>query len=1375
MQCNMAPSARHPKPLSRCATAILVLALCALSQGMNGQEGHWSAWMRDPSVPLDSIEAAFNASWDTETAQRGKGMKPFQRWLAFARPRYDSSGLRPASQAVFRSIEDAEADKAQEWIQRSISDPLWSYEGPIGPSGLGGCGRLNRVVQRPNHPNEWWACAPAGGLWRTEDAGASWWPMGNGQLNSIGVTDLAFHPTDPNRLWLATGDGDFGDTRSIGIWTSEDGGQSWDPTGLDWATFMGRTLQRVLVSPMHPDTLWVASSLGLYRTLNGGDNWTRTLIGNIASLELDPADPEHLLAGEYGNRIFESHDAGETWSEQSLDGSAFGISRIALAFAPSAPDTVYAVAGNVSDQGLAGVWRSTDNGDTWAVQSLGDNGPNLLGWTVDGVDDGGQAWYDLTIAVSPDQPEWVFVGGVNLWSSSDGGSNWNCAGHWYAGGNLPYVHADQHGLQFLPDGTLLIANDGGAFLYDPVNQTAEDRSEGLAISQTYRLDADPLAMDRFIAGTQDNGTYLKHNGQWEHVLGGDGFQCAFHSALQDVIYASLYYGQIFRSDDGGNAFSEIAGNAGQSENSQGAWLTPWEVSKFNPDWIYMAKDKVYRSTDRGEAWTELNDIPGGNCTALALAPSDVSRLYVAKEFKLYRSTDGQSFDELDVPNGFSWITDIEVMASDANHVFLTLSNYNDSTKVLESHDGGESWINISMGLPSAPINCLAIDVDGNGLNYAGTDVGVYRKASAAGSEWERHSSGLPNVNVSDLVVHVPSGRLVAATYGRGVYTIGLPDPPTKDAALGRILAPRGTQCEAQVSPVLPILNLGTETIHQIGVQYGAFGSVGSDTLWNGVLAPGDSLHLHLSPLAMMPGWSDFSAVLTSVDGQTDERSANNTRSSQLLTLDDPTEVVVSFTSDCFASQNGWVIRDALGRVVHRSGWLPPLSTDTDTLCLPTTCLEFEVHRDQLSGYEALMADCAAPLDFEIRHLDGTPILQAPQTGVVGTYAFCLDGPLQGGCKDPYAVNFDASATFDDGTCEDTCYPLTIALQTDCLPEETGWSLPEDGLSIAPGNLNSSTPSWTLCLDAGCREFVLQDAGANGWGACDDSTSVLLSLPNDTLFYSANPSFSSVLISEICLPPVHQIGCMLPYACNFDPEADGAGTCDFSCFGCTDPTACNHDLEALQDDGSCLYASGCSHPAACNFDLFVVCDDGSCVFAEEGRDCDGQCLSGDADSDGVCDGDEFSGCTHLDACNFMIGATEDDGSCIYPTLAWPDSDEDSFGDSADDMGELFCGVPPPGWTAQTGDCNDMNANVYPGAPAAPLGEDVNCDGFVSSGELAPCSSDLNGDGLTAIEDLLGLLSEFGCTVDCEQDVDGNGAVTSADLLILLAGFGTVCTP
>lgn len=1337
--------------------------------------GHWSQQMRDPAISLDSIEAAFQAAWDTAGIPRGKGHKPFERWLAFARPRTDAQGHRIANGQVLRSLARAEADRTQEAQQRSIHEPTWEVAGPTGPTGLGGSGRLNRLVPRPGHPLEWWACAPAGGLWRTQDGGEHWTAMGNGQLTSIGVTDVAFHPTDSATLWMATGDGDFGDTRSIGVWTSADGGESWVPTGLQWAPFMGRTLTRILVHPTHPDTLWTASSLGVYCSVDGGNQWARTLTGDIASLELDPSDPDHLLAGAFGNTVAESHDAGQTWTTQSLDGQSYGLSRIAMAFAPSAPDTVYALAGRISDQGFGGLWQSADGGASWTQKAHPDDVPNLLGWTVGGTDDGGQAWYDLTIAVHPDAADHVMVGGVNLWRSLDGGSEWNCAAHWYAGGDLPYAHADQHGIVFLDDGALLLANDGGAFLMNADGTEITDHSAGLGIAQAYRADADPLAMDRFMAGTQDNGTFLKHDGQWEHILGGDGFNCAFHDELQDVMYASLYYGQLFRSDDGGNAFKPIADNAGSGVNGQGAWLTPWATSPFNPDWILMAKDKVYRSTDRGEMWTALGDMPGGKATALALAPSDAARIYVAKEHRLFRSTDGQTFEELDLPNGFSWIQDVMVAQDDADHLWVALANYQETNKVLTSDDGGLTWTDISDGLPPAPINCLVATAPDGGDLFAGTDVGVYHLAHAPGSPWERQSQGLPNVVVSDLDLHAPSGRLVASTYGRGLYTLTLPDPPALDAALGRILSPQGAHCDPMVNAVVPVLNLGTETVHQMRLQFGHFGGESLDTLWNGELLPGDSLHLSLQPVSAPAGWSDFTVLLTEVNGAPDERTANNSRSNRTRRETEGTEVIVSFTTDCFASQHGWVIRDPLGRVLYRSGWLSPRSTSTDTLCLPDACLEFEVHRDELSGYESLMEDCLSPLEFDVRRVgDPEPVLQSPSAGVVGVYTLCLDDTVgEGGCTDPYATNYSDQADFEDGTCEPTCYPLTIAMDAGCDPEDNGWTLSPDGLSVVPGSIQSGAQSWTLCLDAGCRTFQLQDFGGDGWSTeCGADAFLRLATPYDTL-YEGTPDFIGSFTWDVCLPPVTVEGCRLPQACNFNPDADGDGDCDFSCYGCTDPNACNLDAGATRDDGSCVFASGCTHPAACNFDLFALCDDGSCEFAPLGLDCAGQCLSGDADGDGVCDGDEFEGCTHPEACNYAPGSTEDDGSCIFPTLAWPDVDDDGFGQDAPGSSASFCGVLPPGWVTVTGDCNDASATVYPGAPMAPLGEDVNCDGFVSGSELAPCASDITGDGLTAIEDLLGLLSEFGCTVDCEQDVDGNGAVTSSDLLILLAGFGTVC--
>lgn len=1353
--------------------AALLLLWGFLSAGAQ-EMPHWSAAMRDGSLPLDSVKALYESQAPESTA-KGKGFKPFQRWNAFMAPRVGTTGIRPSNGVILRSLERAEEDRMAEAAQRSSEDTQWIHAGPYGPTGLGGSGRLNRLAARPGSDSEWWACAPAGGLWRTSDAGANWSAVGADQLGSIGISDIAFHPFEENKMWIATGDGDFGDTRSIGVWTTEDGGETWLATGLEWGIHMGRTITRVLVHAQHPDTLWCASSLGVYRSVNGGDNWIRTLTGDYASLESDPDNQNHLLAGAFGNNVAESFDAGATWSVQSLDGSSFGISRIALAFAPSASDTVYAVAGKNSDQGFAGCWRSVDGGSTWTPRMLEEEGPNLLGWTVDGSDTGGQAWYDLCIAVHPEDAERLFIGGVNLWTSANGGADWNCAGHWYSGGDLPYLHADQHGIQFQSDGRLLVANDGGAFTYDPATDASEDHSSGLAIGQVYRVDMDPLAIDRFIAGTQDNGTFLKHDGQWEHVLGGDGFQCAFHSDLDEVVFASLYYGQLFRSDDGGNAFQEIAGNNGSAENSQGAWLTPWEVSSFNSDWIYQAKDRVYRSTNRGEHWMALDEISGGDATVLALAPSDVGRIYVAKEHRLFRSVNGQTFTELNPPNAFSWITDIEVEPSNADHLWATVSSYNDSIKVIESQDGGLTWTDDSTGLPPAPVNCITLDATSGDL-FAGTDVGVYHRPHGLGATWERMSQGLPNVIVSDLLLHAPSGKLVAATYGRGIYTFILPDPPSKDAALGRMQSPRRSTCEAEPTIRLPVLNLGTTDIHQIRISYGYFGGQSSDTLWNGIIAPGDSALLTLSSLTAPVGWSDLSVIITEVDGAADDRTSNNMRSTRSLRIEESVEVALTFSSDCFGSQHGWLVKDALGRVLQRSGWLEPLTTYTDTLCLPSSCLTFEVHRDQLSGYESLMADCMEGLDFSLSLVGAdAPFISAPAGEVFGGYSICLDDPDGGGCKNPFAVNFDASAHYDNGTCEIECYPLTIDIHPDCDPQEISWNLAPGGLSVPAGSISEGGQQWDLCLEPGCKTFQLLDAQANGWTPCAGfAPSVTLSCLDDTLFHAVNPTFSNNLIADFCLPPVSRSGCMVPSACNFDPLADGPAPCDYSCWGCTDSTACNFDPAATLLDGTCIAASGCIHPAACNFDLFALCDDGSCVFPEVGFDCAGNCLGGDSDGDGICDGDEFSGCTHPDACNFIPGATEDDGTCVFPTTAWPDVDGDGFGDGSPGALEAFCGVPPPGWVLNGGDCNDANANFYPDAPVAPLGGDVNCDGFVSGSELAPCSSDINGDGITAIDDLLGLLSEFGCLSDCTQDVDGNGLVSSGDLLILLAAFGMECT-
>ena len=241
---------------------------------------------------------------------------------------------------------------------------------------------------------------PAGGLWRTSRRRA---------LDGHGGTATGLYrrfghrlsPYNPDRMWIATGDGDFGDTRSIGIWTSSDGGLTWEATGLDWGTNMGRTLTRILVHPNHPDTLWTASSLGVYRSINGGENWIGPSPATYASLEIDPSDPEHLLLRELAMTLPKATTRGPLGGQQPRWHS-FGISRITLAFAPSAPDTVYAVAGKNNDQGFAGFlaqygWRLKLDGP----HARKAKGPTCWAgrWTV--RTSGGQAWYDLALGCSP--------------------------------------------------------------------------------------------------------------------------------------------------------------------------------------------------------------------------------------------------------------------------------------------------------------------------------------------------------------------------------------------------------------------------------------------------------------------------------------------------------------------------------------------------------------------------------------------------------------------------------------------------------------------------------------------------------------------------------------------------------------------------------------------------------------------------------------------------------------------------------------------------------------------------------------------------------------------------------------------------------------
>ena len=193
------------------------------------------------------------------------------------------------------------------------------------------------------------------------------------------------------------------------------------------------------------------------------------------------------------------------------------------------------------------------------------------------------------MTVSPTNENLVFVGGVNTWQSNDGGINWNISSHWYGGGGVEYKHADEHYLRYNEDnGILYSANDGGLYYSNNDGQTWIDISDGLQISQFYRSGVSQTNSDLIISGAQDNGTLLMNGSNfWSAVRGGDGMECAIDPTNPNIMYSTVYYGALSKSNNGGGSWNDIA------PANDGAWVTPFTLDPSNPNRIVAGYEEVW--------------------------------------------------------------------------------------------------------------------------------------------------------------------------------------------------------------------------------------------------------------------------------------------------------------------------------------------------------------------------------------------------------------------------------------------------------------------------------------------------------------------------------------------------------------------------------------------------------------------------------------------------------------------------------------------------------------------------------------------------------------------------------------------------------------
>ena len=700
----------------------------------------------------------------THPYTKGNGYKPYARELDFITKRVaDNSVFKPnALYTEWKKYNNTKKTTGSNWIAMGpINTPIILSNGK-----KRGNGRINCIAFDPINHNTIWVGSPAGGLWKSIDGGSNW-TTNTDNLPVIGVSHIAIDPNNNQIMYIVTGDAYATDTYSIGILKSTDGGLTWNTTGLSYTVNQTQTVNKVIINPNFTDSLYAVTNSNILASSDAGATWQSVgPVGRWRDIEFKPDNANIIYAAKQSSgssSIYRSNNGGANWSiiDVGMSGSRY---RPLICVTPGNPNIVYALF-SASDYSFHALYQSSDAGDTWVMQS---DAPNILGRDTDGSSSGGQAWYDLSLGVATDNENLVYVGGINLWRSDDGGVNWDIDASSGNGANYSYMHVDQHALEFNPHTHVAYAgNDGGFYKYmDALNKWV-DISDGLEISQFYNLGLAQSNPNRLVAGAQDNGTEMLTNTTWDAIMGGDGMECAIDLYDDNIIYAEYQYGGLRKSYNGGNDWDNI-----KPVSYDGGWNTPYEIHPVNNNLIVAGYDEVYRSTTAGSMWDSIsyNVSNGQTIRSIALAPSDENYIYAASYSRIKVTKDaGQNWNSIKpgLPNYN--ITDIVVAAGNPDRAWVTFSDYNNIHKVYETNDAGNSWINISgNNLPAIPVNCIVYQSGSNDDLYIGTDIGVYYKDNTM-SEWIPFNNGLPNVIISELEIHYGEGTISAATYGRGIW------------------------------------------------------------------------------------------------------------------------------------------------------------------------------------------------------------------------------------------------------------------------------------------------------------------------------------------------------------------------------------------------------------------------------------------------------------------------------------------------------------------------------------------------------------------------------------------------------------------------------
>lgn len=738
---------------------IIILLIITITPCLIAQS--WVEMMNDRSVNFYDVQQEFNNEWDGKEYEKGKGYKQYKRWEYFMEQRVSQDGTRPSAGVLWSEMEKYKMQHPSDLRAEPISH--WVPLGPSAWTSTGwnpGIGRVNCIEVDPTDENIVYIGTPAGGCWKSIDGGNNWVPLTDNQP-VLGVSAIAISYVDPNIIYIGTGDDDGGDTYSIGVLKSTDGGQTWDTTGLNFSN-MSYIIYDLEMDPGNANHILAGTNGGVYYTLDGGDNWTLSLPGTVYDIEFKADEPATIYI--CNGSVWKSTNGGISFNPSGTGLPSSSLTNTSLiAVTADNPDYIYFLCGDQSDNSFYGLYRSTDEGATWDLQA---DSPNIFSYAEDGSGDGGQSWYDMALAASPVNAEEIYIGGINVWKSNDGGETFDITSHWVHPSGIGYTHADIHVLETFGD-KIYCGSDGGVFKSNNGASNWVDITFGLQITQFYGMGSSEAHPDLIIAGAQDNGTNLWENDSWTHVIGADGMEALIDWYDPQIMYGSIQNGSLQKSDNGGASFSGISNTMTDAENAN--WVTPYDIDPADHNTLYAGYENLWKSTDGGDNWFTISNFTTNAIDEIAIAPSDPNFIYVSVNSILRRTHDGGN-TWTTISNslpGYN-ITDIAVDPESQLRIWVTFANYADSNKVSRSDDGGITWTNISGSLPNIPANCIAAENGNYNGVYIGMDVGIFYTNDTI-ADWLPYFESLPNVIVNEIEVNNTSGKVRAATYGRGIW------------------------------------------------------------------------------------------------------------------------------------------------------------------------------------------------------------------------------------------------------------------------------------------------------------------------------------------------------------------------------------------------------------------------------------------------------------------------------------------------------------------------------------------------------------------------------------------------------------------------------